>query len=62
MDLPHPLVESLEGKYDTASAVRWPSACHPREDLHFRLHMKRNDGLRWTAGHWGAGVRMPDPQ
>ena len=52
---------SLAALGDTASAVRWLKAFQPREDLHFQLHVKRDDGLRWTAGHWGEGIRMPDP-
>jgi tRNA A-37 threonylcarbamoyl transferase component Bud32/tetratricopeptide (TPR) repeat protein len=53
---------SLAAVGDTASAVRWLEAYRPREDLHFQLHIKRDDGLRWTAGRWGRGVRMPDPE
>jgi Tfp pilus assembly protein PilF len=56
------MAASLAAVGDTASAVRWLEAYEPREDLHFQLHMKRDDGLRWTAGHWGAGVRLPDPR
>jgi tetratricopeptide (TPR) repeat protein len=52
---------SLAAVGDTASAVRWLKAFQPHEDLHFQLHMKRDDGLRWTAGHWGQGIRLPDP-
>jgi tRNA A-37 threonylcarbamoyl transferase component Bud32/tetratricopeptide (TPR) repeat protein len=52
---------SLAALGDTASAVRWLEAFQPREDLHFQLHLKRDDGLRWTAGRWGEGIRMPDP-
>jgi len=56
------IAASLAALGDTASAVRWLEAFQPREDLHFQLHMKRDDGLRWTAGHWGEGIRMPDPR
>ena len=53
---------SLAAVGDTSSAVRWLEAFQPREDLHFQLHVKRDDGLRWTAGHWGQGIRLPDPE
>jgi tRNA A-37 threonylcarbamoyl transferase component Bud32/tetratricopeptide (TPR) repeat protein len=53
---------SLAAVGDTASAVRWLEAFQPREDLHFQLHVKRDDGLRWTAGHWGQDIRRPDPR
>jgi tRNA A-37 threonylcarbamoyl transferase component Bud32/tetratricopeptide (TPR) repeat protein len=46
---------------DTAAAVRWLSAFQPRGDLHFQLHLKRDLMLRWTGGHWGAGIRVADP-
>jgi len=52
---------SLAAVGDTASAVRWLQAFQPREDLHFQLHVKRDDGLRWTGGRWGQGIRLPDP-
>ncbi len=53
---------SLAAVGDTASAVRWLGAFQPREDLHFQLHVKGDDGLRWTAGRWGKDIRAPDPK
>jgi tRNA A-37 threonylcarbamoyl transferase component Bud32/tetratricopeptide (TPR) repeat protein len=53
---------SLAAVGDTASAVRWLEAFQPREDLHFQLHLKRDDGLHWTIGRWGQGIRLPDPE
>ena len=53
---------SLAALGDTASAVRWLEAFQPRDDVHYQLHLKRDDWLQWTAGRWGQGIRTPDPR
>ena len=53
---------SLAAVGDTAAAIRWLEAFQPREDLHFQLHVKRDDGLRWTVSRSGHGIRLPDPK
>lgn len=53
---------SLAALGDTASAVRWLTAFQPRADLHYQLHIKRDDGLQWTASRSGEGIRLPDPK
>jgi serine/threonine protein kinase len=47
---------------DTARAIKWIAAFHPREDLHFQLHLKRDPPLNWLHGPLGRGLLTADPK
>jgi tRNA A-37 threonylcarbamoyl transferase component Bud32/tetratricopeptide (TPR) repeat protein len=53
---------ALAASGDTAGAVRLLESYHPRSDLHYQLHMKRDPRLKWLRSQWGKNLLMPDPE